>query len=285
MLRNSMDHGLESNGSPQLRWTMRNQLRRAIRDVIDGTLNWRPWYVLGISEIRQRYRRSLLGPFWVTLTMGVQAFVMGVLLSFLFKIEIQKFLPFVCVGLVTWAFISSSLAEGASAFIAMSSAITQVHRPLWTYVMLVLWRNGLIYAHTLPVFFVTAFLMGIFPSWTYLLIPAGLALLVINAAWMALAAGILSARFRDVPMIISNALNVLVWLTPVYYHPDQLGANTRTILQFNPLTSIIEVARAPFLNQVPPLWVWATAAGIALFGWMLTLALFARARRRIPFWV
>jgi len=260
-------------------------VRRAIDDVIEGTLTWRPWYVLGLSEMRHRYRRSMLGPFWITATMGVQAFVMGVLLSFLFKTDVNKFLPFVCVSLVTWTFIMTCLNEGASGFIAMSSAITQVRRPLWTYVMLILWRNGLIYGHTIPVFFVPAIVLGIYPSWTYLLIPLGLALLVANAGWMALAAGLISARFRDVPMIIANLLNVLVWLTPVYYHPDQLGANTRAILQLNPLTSIIEVARAPFLNQVPPLTMWVTAAGVALFGWMLTLALFARTRARVPFWV
>jgi ABC-type polysaccharide/polyol phosphate export permease len=261
------------------------QFQRALRDVVEGTRNWRPWYVLGVSEMRHRYRRSLLGPFWITVTMGIQALVMGVLLSFLFKTDVQKFLPFVCVSLVAWLFVATSVSEGASVFISMSAAITQINRPLWTYVMLVLWRNSIIYAHTIVVFFIPAFILGIYPSWTYLLIPFGLALLFLNTGWMALAAGILSARYRDIPLLIANALNVLVWLTPVYYQPEQLGNNTRTILQLNPLTSIIDVARSPFLNEVPPFHMWATATGVAVFGWMLTLALFARARARIPFWV
>jgi ABC-type polysaccharide/polyol phosphate export permease len=235
--------------------------------------------------MRHRYRRSMLGPFWITATMGIQAFVMGVLLSFLFKTDTQKFLPFVCVSLVTWTFISVSLNEGASAFISMSGAITQVHRPLWTYVMLVLWRNALIYVHTVVVFFVPAFYMGIYPSWTYILIPFGLAIVILNTGWLALAVGVISARFRDVPLIITNALNVLVWLTPIYYQPEQLGANTRALLSLNPLTSIIEVGRAPFLNQVPPLSTWLTAIGIAVFGWVFVLGLYSRTRARIPFWV
>jgi ABC-type polysaccharide/polyol phosphate export permease len=276
-LRNLTDQGQGSR--------TRRQLRLAVRDIVQGTLNWTPWYVLGISEMRHRYRRSAIGPFWITVTMGIQAFVMGVLLSFLFKTDVQKFLPFVCVSLVTWTFISICLNEGASAFISMSSAILQVHRPLWTYVMLVLWRNALIYVHTIVVFFVPAFAMGIYPSWTYVLIPLGLAVLVLNAGWMALAVGTISARFRDVPLIISNALNVLVWLTPVYYQPEQLGANTRAILSLNPLTSIIDVARGPFLNQVPAMSSWLTAIGVAFFGWMLAIGLFARTRARVPFWI
>jgi lipopolysaccharide transport system permease protein len=272
---------LESSSAPRAP----SPLNRAVRDIVLGTVNWRPWYVLGISEMRHRYRRSMLGPFWITATMGIQAFVMGVLLSYLFKTDTQKFLPFVCVSLVTWTFVSTSLNEGAGAFIGMSSAILQVHRPLWTYVMLVLWRNALIYVHTIVVFFVPAFYMGIYPSWTYVLIPLGLAIVILNTGWMALAVGVISARFRDVPLIITNALNVLVWLTPVYYQPEQLGANTKALLSLNPLTSIIEVGRGPFLNQVPPISTWLTAIGIAVFGWVFVLALYSRTRARIPFWV
>jgi lipopolysaccharide transport system permease protein len=263
----------------------RSHVLLAIKDIVLGSLGWRPWYVLGISEMRHRYRRSMLGPFWITVTMGVQAFVMGFLLSFLFKTEMQKFLPFVCVSLVTWTFMSMCLNEGASVFISMNSTILQVHRPLWTYIMLVLWRNALIYAHTIVVFFVPAFFMGMYPSWTYLLIPLGLAILIVNAGWMALAVAIISARYRDVPLIITNALNVLVWLTPVYYQVEQLGPNTRAVVQLNPLSSIIEVARASFLNEVPSLETWFTAIGVAVFGWIFVIFLFSRTRARIPFWI
>jgi ABC-type polysaccharide/polyol phosphate export permease len=258
---------------------------KAIKDVVLGTILWRPWYVLGLSEIRQRYRRSTIGPFWVTLSVGIQAAVMGLLLSYLFKTETNRFLPFVCISLVTWTFLSSALSEGATGFISMSGPILQVSRPLWTYIMLLLWRNALIYVHMVPVFFIPAFIFGIYPTFGYLLIPLGLALLIINAGWMALVVAIISARYRDVPLIVQSALNVLVWLTPVYYHPDQVGAKTKLILQLNPLTSIMEVARGPFLNQMPPISTWMTAAGVAIAGWLITLALYARTRHRIAFWV
>src|SRR5579859_4676877 len=117
---------------------------KAIKDVVLGTILWRPWYVLGLSEIRQRYRRSTIGPFWVTLSVGIQAAVMGLLLGYLFKTQTNRFLPFVCISLVTWTFLSSALSEGATGFISMSGPILQVSRPLWTYIMLLLWRNALI---------------------------------------------------------------------------------------------------------------------------------------------
>ena len=266
--------------------TDRRQISLAFRDVVQGTLNWRPWYLLGLSEMRQRYRRSTLGPFWVTITMGIQALIMGFLFSFLFNMEIGRFLPYLCIGIVTWTFLANSINEGATCFITQSSAILQVKRPLWMYIMLVLWRNAILYAHTIGIFILAALAYRIYPSETWLLIPLGLGLLALNAGWMALVAGILSARFRDVPLIITNAFNVLLWLTPVYYRPEQLGAGkTRMVIELNPLTPIIEVARAPFLNEVPHATTWLIAAGITVLGWTLAFALLVRARARVPYWV
>jgi lipopolysaccharide transport system permease protein len=102
---------------------------------------------------------------------------------------------------------------------------------------------------------------------------------------MTLAAALISARFRDVPLLIQNAFNVLLWLTPVYYQPEQLGSRTRLIIELNPLTYVLEVARAPFLNNVPSLSTWLAAAAVALFGWLLAFALFVRVRSRVPFWL
>jgi ABC-type polysaccharide/polyol phosphate export permease len=263
----------------------RRQISLALKDLLDGTRIWRTWYVLGVSELRQRYRRSMLGPFWVTLSMGIQALVMGFLLAFLFKIDVQRYLPFLCISLVTWTFLMTSITEGANSFITMSAAILQVKRPLWTYMMLTLWRNAIIYAHTVVVFVAAAVVYGIYPSNNYLLVPVGLVLLAVNVGWMALAAGLLSARFRDVPLLIQNLFTVLVWVTPVYYQPEQLGPNTRMFTELNPLTHVMDVARAPFLNEVLPLSTWLIALSVGFFGWMLALGLFARTRARVPYWL
>jgi lipopolysaccharide transport system permease protein len=257
----------------------------ALTDLVDGTRVWRPWYMLGVAELRQRYRRSTLGPLWVTISMGIQALIMGFLLSFLFNIDIGRYLPFLCIGLVTWTYISNGVNDAANCFITQGPVILQVKRPLWTYVMLVLWRNALIYAHTIVIFATAAVVYGIFPTQKYLLIPLGLGLLLVNVGWMALIAAILSARFRDVPLLLQNAFNVLLWLTPVFYHPDQLGPRARTIIELNPLTHILEVARAPFLNEVPPLSTWGIVMAITILGWLAAFALFARCRARVPYWL
>jgi ABC-type polysaccharide/polyol phosphate export permease len=227
----------------------------------------------------------MLGPFWVTISMGVQALIMGFLFSFLLGIEIGRFLPYLCAGIVTWTFIANGVNDGANCFIAQSATILQVKRPLWMYVMLVLWRNAIIYAHTIVIFVVAAVAYQVFPTAKYLLIPLGLLVLVVNVGWMALAVGIVSARFRDVPLLLQNAFNALLWLTPVFYRPEQLGPDARVIVDLNPFTYILGVARMPLLNEVPPASVWAAAIGTAVFGWLLAFALLVRCRTRVPYWL
>jgi ABC-type polysaccharide/polyol phosphate export permease len=264
---------------------IRRQFARAVEDLRSGTCTWRIWFVLGLAEVRQRYRRSRLGPFWVTVAVGLQALVMGYLLSYLFQVDVNRHLPFICVSLVTWTFIVSAVNEGANSFIVMYNLILQVKRPLWTYVMLTLWRNAIVYAHTIIVFFAVAIVFGIRPSATYLVLPVVLGILLLNMGWIALAAGLVSTRYRDVPLLISSLFNVLVWLTPVFYQIDMLGARTRFLIELNPLTPLLELARAPYLNIFPSASTWLSCLGISVFGWLFAFGLFVRARARIPYWL
>lgn len=261
------------------------QFRQAIQDLYGSLREWNLWYVLGIAEMRQRYRRSVLGPFWITLTVGTQAFTMGYLLSYLFQTAVSRQVPYICISLVTWTYITGAISDGASCFPNHSNSILQVKRPLSMYIMLLLWRNMIIYTHTVIVYFIVAPIFGIFPSATYLWAPLGLALLVLNMGWMSLVVGIIAARYRDMPLLITNLFTILVWLTPVYYELSSLGHLGTLIIGLNPLTHLMEVARAPFLNQVPPLSSWITVSFVTVFGWMMALALFARTRSRVPYWL
>lgn len=269
----------------RMKFATGKQISLALKDLIDGTRNWLIWYVLGVSEVRQRYRRSVIGPFWVTISMGIQAVAMGFVMAVLFKIDVHRFLPFLCISLVTWNFFSNVLMEGSNAFISMGQVILQIKRPLWTYMMLAIWRNAIIYAHTVLVFLVAALVYGIYPTTTYFMIPLGLMLLLLNVGWMGLAAGLISARFRDVPLMIQSAFSVLVWVTPVYYKTDQLGPRVRFVIELNPLTYVMEVARAPFLNETPSALAWSVAGGLALIGWAVTFMLFVRTRPRLTYWL
>src|SRR5690606_38293826 len=87
--------------------------------------------MLGWQDVRQRYRRSVLGPFWLTISMGIMIFTIGVVFGHIFKTPMQEFLPFLAIGLILWGFISSVITEGCMGFIAAEGIIKQLPIPLF----------------------------------------------------------------------------------------------------------------------------------------------------------
>ena len=256
----------------------------ALRDVDEGARAFRLWGMLGWQDIRQRYRRSTLGPFWLTISMGALVGGLGVLYAGLFKMDVADYLPFVAAGLILWGLISGLITEGCTAFIDAEGIIKQVNLPLSVHVYRVVWRNSIVFAHNVIIYVAAAVIFSIQPGWTGLLALPGLALLCLNGVWAGLLLGLVSARFRDVPQIAASIVQVAFFLTPIIWKPELLP-DRAFILEINPFFHLLELVRAPLLGQAPGLVSWLAASGITLGGWLVTLVMYRRYRWRIAYWV
>lgn len=262
-----------------------NQTKKAFEDIWSGFSAFQIWYSLGKIELIQKYRRSVLGPFWGVINTLIQTAVTGLIFSILFKIELDKFLPYLCIGLIVWNLLMNSINESANTFVSNGAILLQVKRPLTTYIYLTIWRNLIIFFHSLAGFFIVAFIFKIYPSTTYIVILFGMAIFLANLTWMCLLVSLISVRYRDIPLIIQNGFSVLIWLTPIYYNIDQLSSTSRKIIELNPFTYLIEVARAPFMNVIPAASTWSIALVSAIIGWLITIVLFVKLRSRVTFWI
>ena len=140
------------------------QIVAAGMDLQEGVRDWRLSRLLAWQDIKQRYRRSTLGPLWLTLSSGIQMLTMSILSSFLFASPVQRTLPFVCAGMLFWQFITGMINEGAALFVSSSSYITQIKCPFTIFVMQVVWRNLFIAAHNAVTYIVIAFrFLELFP--------------------------------------------------------------------------------------------------------------------------
>ena len=83
------------------------------KDLIDGLKNFRLWIFLGVEDIKQRYIRTLLGPWWMVITTVIWVMCMSVVMSSLFNEPIAKFLPFITSGLIIWTFLVGVINEGS----------------------------------------------------------------------------------------------------------------------------------------------------------------------------
>src|SRR5436190_24289563 len=82
-----------------------NQQQLAWEDLTVGTKKWRIWLTLAYQDIKLRYRRSVLGPFWLTISMAVTVYSMGFLYAHLFHTDLQQYYPFLVAGMLCWTMI------------------------------------------------------------------------------------------------------------------------------------------------------------------------------------
>jgi lipopolysaccharide transport system permease protein len=254
-------------------------------DLARSLKSWRLWSLLGWLEIRQRYARSKVGPFWLTISTGVLIGTMGVVYGTLLGQKLKDYLPMLAIGIVLWNFFSSSVNEGSLVYISSANYIRQVKTARFVWVLQMIWRNIVIFVHNLVIILLVDLLFGVKDWFALLLFIPGFFIFVANAAWIAAALGPVSARFRDLPQIVAAVLQVAFYITPILFSSTMLHGRAHWIVDLNPLAYLIELARQPLLGEVPSARAWLIGTGMAVIGWIAALWVTGRLHRRIPYWI
>ena len=264
-----------------------NQKKLAWNDIQEGFINWRIWWLLAYQDIKLRYRRSVLGPFWLTLSMAITVYSMGFLYGHLFRTDLNQYYPFLVAGMLAWALVSNVLVEQTDAFTNSEGLIKQIKLPYSLYIHRIATRNIIIFFHNilvmLPVY-VIFYDTAKINLYTLLLIP-GLFLIYVNSFIYGLILAMLSSRYRDVSQIIKSLIQVVFFLTPVMWNPMILSEKKRFIVDANPFYSYLEIIRAPLLGNAPTLFNLAVVLFITLIGVVICARLFVPYRARIIYWL
>jgi lipopolysaccharide transport system permease protein len=258
--------------------------RFAVSDVRAGLRLWPLAWSLGWLDIRLRYRGSMLGPFWLTISTGIMVGSLGFLYSALFHMSLRDYLPFLALSQVLWGFLSTLVSEACSTFTESETVIRSVRMPFSLFAIRILVRNVLVLGHNICVIVVVFLVMRMWPGATALLAIPALPLWILDALALSLLLGGICARFRDIMPIVNSVMQIAFFLSPVIWKPEQLGVHA-VWLPLNPFYDMLEIVRAPLLGQLPsPLvWVGAVAYSTVLCG--LAWLFFTRARGRIAFWI
>ena len=261
-----------------------DRILSAAADLLDGLSRSWLWMTLAHQDLKLRYRGSILGPFWQTITTAVMIGAMGFIYAKLFNTPLEDYLPLLTAGLVFWQFTSGMITEGCSTFYSVQGIIQQVKLPFSLHAYRLVYRNLLILLHN---FVIIPIVFAIFPqsiSWLRVLeLGPGLVLILLNGVWVSILLGMISARFRDVPPIVASIVQVVFYITPIFWPAAALGEN-RWLAEFNPIYAAIDVMRAPLLGQPTEPYSWLILAIVTVLGWAGTFAFFARFRTRIAYW-
>jgi ABC-type polysaccharide/polyol phosphate export permease len=147
------------------------------------------------------------------------------------------------------------------------------------------WRNAIVFLHNLSIYVLVCIYGGVQVTWATLLVVPGFALLCLNLAWIATLLGAACARFRDLLQLVGNLLQISMFLTPIFWSPDQLKGKMSLLADFNPLYHLIVIVREPLLGKAPEPLHWLVAVLITLVGWAATVVMMSKFRHRIVYWL
>ena len=274
---------LQSGPAPERAWV--REWRLAGRDLARCFTGWHVWALLGVSDIRLRYKRSRFGQFWITLSMAFFVAGIGAVYGGLFQQNIHDYIPYLAVNMIVWTFIQTTISESCQAFIEAAPYLRQEALPKATFIMRVMVRNLLALGHNviiIPLVFVV-FLYA--PGPAALLALPGLLLVLAGVFAASVSLALLCTRFRDMPQIVGNLLQLAFFVTPVMWHVEQLGSNAVYVEVLNPFAAFLRVVSEPLLGHVPTpqtyLTVLVALAVLSLVAWPC----FARFRARIVYWL
>ena len=256
----------------------------AVKDLKDGVSSIHIWPMLGWQEIRQRYRRSVMGPFWLTISMGVMIGGMGPLYGKLFGQDLSAYFPHLAISLVVWMLVSTLINDCSNAFIAAEGFIKQIKLPLTIHILRAIWKNLIIFAHNMVIVILVFLLYPPEMGWHLLQMPLGIFMLAVNGLWFGILVGLLCARFRDIPQIVASIVQISFFLTPIFWKAEMLGKFIWAA-QINPLYHFIEIIRAPLVSGGASLLSWGVVLLITVLGYTVMMLFFTRFRARIAYWV
>lgn len=259
-------------------------LQKALSDLRNALLLYRVWIFQAYHDISAKYKRTVLGSLWIAASLVTTSLGVAIVFGGIFGQSIAQALPFTMGGILCFTMVSFVLVDAAEIFVSSAGIIKNHAYPFSYYVLEGTARSFLTFLHNLVVFYITVIVLGQIhiPDWT--LLPGLLLDLTAMITWGTII-GMMASRFRDLRYLMPYLSQILFFMTPIFWHADQLKGLRLILVDYNPLYGLVEIIRSPLLGQAAPALCWQSAAITAGSGVVIWLISFSAYRRRIPFWV
>jgi ABC-type polysaccharide/polyol phosphate export permease len=254
------------------------------RELLSALAAYDLWFYLAWLDIRLRYRRSTIGPLWITISMTIFCVILGVVYSQLWKADISEYLPFLSVGYVMWMLFSSMLSDFPNLYVENASFLKDTKMNPLTILFRVVARNVLTFLHNALIIIGIYLYFKIVPGIVVVLVIPGLLLVLLNLIVIGVSLSIIGARFRDITQITQSVIQILFFVTPIMYFPRLVTSNS-WVLTVNPFAYYLDLVRSPLLGSSPAPQSWLVATLTLALLSIFAAWLYKRKSHRIPFWV
>jgi len=261
----------------------RSNWARAANDLKRGWERRNLWGGMAVRAFNNRYKGALIGGFWLTITTAMTAIGLGLLYGQLFGHAIETHLPYVTIGIVVWALISSYAGAGCEVFVGNANIFKEFPLPLSIFPYR-LALSQLIYTGYRLI--ILAAMMAIFPASLAASAPLallGIALLFWIGFWVSFIFGVINARYRDFGQMVGAAMTFIFFMTPIFWRTDRLGEYS-WLVQYNPFYHLIQIVRGPLLGHDGFGLSFIVAAGLAVMAPLVAFFFYGRFSHRLAYW-
>ncbi|MCC6126201.1 MAG: ABC transporter permease [Pirellulales bacterium] len=249
------------------------------------------WMALVRIDLKNRYRRSMIGVGWSLLHPILMTIVLCTFLGRLMQQDFRTYAPFLLSGLIFWNFITATLNQGCHCFFHGESYIRQYPAPLAIYPLRTALGAGVHFGIGLALVLVIVWIakgFGNVPS-LISLVPA--LLLIFILGWSAaVLMGVLNVLFQDCQHLIEVLIQVMFYVTPILYDPARLFPQSPNVVwcinHLNPLAIMLDLLRKPILEGAfPSATTFGLGVGVVALAAAAAAATLAKIENRMIFYL
>lgn len=243
--------------------------------------------ILVTLDIKRRYRRSYLGPFWTSISLSINIIIVTSIFTTIGEGSIRENLPYTAVGILLWHFISTNALEACDTFIQAATIIRQANAPIVVYVYRVIARNLVLFAHNIIILVIVYTVSPWQIGEDAILSAFGFLLLLINLFSLAVILSIFTARYRDVGQLITNILPIFFYVTPIIWKRGFSNVVTLidSYLILNPVYCSIAIVRDPLLGHAVDVRCWYIVCVMTILLFTCSMYCYGKFSKRVAFWL
>lgn len=258
-------------------------MNKTWKDLVNGVMLYPVWLHQAWHTLGSKYKRTVMGTLWIAGNFVFTSVAISIVFGALFHQDLKTLLPYTMLGYLTASTFLWVFTDAPEMFISANGIIRNHAYPFTFFSFESVARALMLFGHNLVVFYIFMLVNGtlVMPNWS--VVPALLINIITMLTWGTVIS-MCASRYRDLRFLLPNIAALLYFLTPVYWHLDQLGPK-EWIAEINPLYNMICIVRQPFLGLSATPGNWICSIAYCLVGLIVFTVFFSMFRRRIPFWV
>jgi len=243
--------------------------------------------VMAVIEIKIRYARTSLGPWWQTINMMVLSLVLSFVFTKVFNAPSEEYVPFLIIGLIFWNFLQGILVESSVCLVHSRNLILNSTNPIWIYPFKLVFRVLIQFLHHALLIPIVVYYFKIdFNLISIVSFLTGMFVSIFIMLQMASILSILGSRFHDLEQVVTNIVQVLFYATPIIWMPS-LVLGREFYMEYNPFYHVINIIRIPVIDGDMQIWQSSLVVSIALLGCLILLNyyIYRRFSKMVSYWV